>query len=69
MKTRLFNRKKLWLVISLFILVGTGACKSKKTTSPDSEQPTIESPKPVTEYQTDSLKKALDEKRKSRIKK
>lgn len=69
MKTILFNRKKLWLVISIIILVWTWACKSKKTQSPDSGQQTIENPKPVTDHQTDSLKRALDEKRKSRLKK
>ncbi|AMS27402.1 hypothetical protein AEM51_10615 [Bacteroidetes bacterium UKL13-3] len=56
-----FN-KKLWLIISTFML-GNGCKSNEKAPITDKEQTVVEQPKPITEPQTDSLKKSLDEQR------
>jgi hypothetical protein len=58
-----FFNKKLWCITSVLVLV-YGGCRSKDKFAPkDTENEVIEQPKPVTESQTDSLKKVLDEQR------
>lgn len=60
---KLFKPNHLWLLVSL-AAIAISACKTKPTPKP--EAPVIEQPRPLTEYQTDSLKKVLDEQRKQK---
>lgn len=60
---KLFKPNHLWLLVSL-AAIAISACKTKPTPKP--EAPIIEQPRPATEYQTDSLKKVLDEQRKQK---
>ncbi len=58
--------RKLWLVISLINLLSNCKSNEKQPIREEQSQYTNEQPKPVTEPQTDSLKKSLDEQRKTR---
>jgi hypothetical protein len=44
-------------------MLGNGCKSNEKAPLTDKEQTVVEQPKPVTEPQTDSLKKSLDEQR------
>lgn len=63
-----YTRISFWFSISLFILLS--ACHSSKN-KPCGDEPTTikEQPKPLTDYQTDSLKNYLDAERARRLKK
>jgi len=64
MKTTLSYLKNLLFLVSIPFLFAINC----STPSKQKSTPTIEQPRPVTESQTDSLKKVLDEKRKNRLK-
>jgi hypothetical protein len=64
MKTPLFNLKNLLLPISILLAMNCSTpSSSQKNTS---IKKTIQNPSPVMEPQVDSLKKGLDEKRRSK---
>lgn len=58
--------KKWLLVISLIALLANCKSNEKQPVKESTPQYTGEQPKPGTEPQTDSLKKSLDEQRKTR---
>lgn len=58
--------KKWLLVISSITLLSNCKSNEKQPSKDTVPQYTGEQPKPGTEYQTDSLKKSLDEQRKTR---
>lgn len=66
--------KRFWVNILLWcaINLALSSCKSNQTgktdTPPSADSTFVESPKPISEPQTDSLKRVLDRQRENRLK-
>lgn len=64
--------KRFWVNILLWFAINLAlSCKSNqtgKTDAPSTDSTFVESPKPVSEPQMDSLKRVLDRQRQDRIK-
>jgi hypothetical protein len=63
----LFKTNRLWLCVSMLLLVVV-CCKTKPLPDNTHQEQSVEQPRPATEKQTDSLKTLLDEQRKQKKK-